>query len=753
MDIQNIILIVLCFFDLFLGILIIKRRPNDEKNISYSLFVLWIISWTIGIAMFRYLNNLNGLLFWNRFFILAAALIGSGLLHFSFVFPYTTIKLTFLKRFFIYFPNIFILWAVLTPNVLIKNIVVRPWGNESILGDGYLYYGIYFSVISIWAIINLLKKYIKSLGIIKFQLLYVILGLLISLIFGATFDLIFILLGNYRLIWLGPYASFIMLIFIGYGIIKHRLMDIRIVVRQVTVYGVSLIISIGLSLLLMLFALNYLSFYISSPWIGSLILIFGIIVFQLVKERFSKFANHHLFFTLYSYEKTLGDLTEKLSRSIDLNRLVSLTTETIKDVMKLDKISLLLHKLSPPKGEIKLLNNNHHSQNNHDLIKEDKKEADFYLAQNNAFEEKYFDGLMKNKILIQYLESSKKPLVKDEIEHLIEEFDNEEDKNIFRKLEESMETIKAHIYLPLIIENHLIGFFILGKKVSGDAYTIQDLNLLETVANQIAIAINNAQLYEQSQYFNQILRVRVAEATQELSGAYRELKKLDDSKTEFLSLASHQLRTPLSAIKGYLSMVMEGNFGKLEKETEGAIKDVYQSNERLIALVNDLLNITRIEAGKLEYHPKETDFEKLVASVIKELDMTAKNKGLELKEKISKLPLINIDPDKIRQVLINLIDNALKYTEKGKVTVQAKKVDDHILVEIKDTGIGMSADKMTTLFQWFSRGKGALRLDAGGFGLGLYIAKKIVEKANGKIWAESKGEKKGSTFVFELPIK
>jgi signal transduction histidine kinase len=249
------------------------------------------------------------------------------------------------------------------------------------------------------------------------------------------------------------------------------------------------------------------------------------------------------------------------------------------------------------------------------------------------------------------------------------------------------------------------------------------------------------------------LKQKVNEATKELGCAYNDLKKLDDSKTEFLSLASHQLRTPLSAIKGYLSMVLEGSFGKLQTETEDALKSIYQSNERLIALVNDLLNITRIEAGKLEYHPKKIDFEKLVEEVIKELEMAAKNKGLELKQKLAKLPLINIDPDKIRQVLMNLIDNALKYTEKGSVIVYAQKVDGYVLVEIKDTGIGISKDKTKSLFEWFSRGKGALRLDSGGFGLGLYIAKKIIEKANGRIWAESRGENEGSTFAFSLPIK
>jgi signal transduction histidine kinase len=315
-----------------------------------------------------------------------------------------------------------------------------------------------------------------------------------------------------------------------------------------------------------------------------------------------------------------------------------------------------------------------------------------------------------------------------------------------------MEKMKAGLYLPLLIEDRLVGVFVLGKKVSGDAYSIQDLNLLETISSQIAIAINNAQLYEQMQRFNQILKAKVVEATKELINAYKELKKLDESKTEFLSLASHQLRTPLSTIKGYLSMILEGDYGPISEEVKEAVKTVYQSNERLIGLVNDLLNVTRIEAGKLEYNPTLSDLEKLIKEVTEEMKLPAKKKNLKIEVFVEKLPKFNFDPEKIRQVLINLLDNAIKYTEKGKITVIAKTQNSNVRVEVKDTGIGISRERLNSLFQWFSRGRGVYRLESGGFGLGLYIAKKIIEKAKGKIWAESEGEGKGSTFIFTLPI-
>ena len=729
-----------------LGLFVFLKTKTKAARVFFLMCLAGFV-WSCAYIFWPLAENKEDALFW--FQVLHIGSIFVSVFYLNFV----TLFLDLYKKFkkliilgyvlaFFFSSSVFSPWFI---KDMVPKFSMKYWANPGIL---YHFYLIMFFGYMIFASYLLVAHYKKTTGAKRGQIKYILLGTIIAYIGGST---------NYPLwydINFPPYGNILAsayVIFIAYAIVQHRLMDIRIVVRQITVYGVSLIISIGLSVLLMLLALNYLSFYISSPFIGSVILVFGIIVFQLVKERFGKFANHHLFYTLYSYEKTLSALTEKLSKSIDLNRLVFLSTETIKDVMKLDKIALILRKLEPPKGQLKLLENHYDKK---DILKDKEGEDDFYLAKNLAFDEEKINSLIKNLFLIHYLESGKSLIVKDELEHLAEEVNDERLKNKFLTLADFMEKTETTLYLPLIIEDRLIGLFVLGKKVSGDAYTVQDIGLLETVASQVSIAINNAQLYEQSQYFNQILRIRVVEATKELAGAYRELKKLDDSKTEFLSLASHQLRTPLSAIKGYLSMVLEGSFGKLQKETEEALRNVYESNERLIVLVNDLLNITRIEAGKLEYKPIKTDLDKLINSVVNELKITAEKKRLDMKYTDKNLPYVLIDPGKIRQVLINLIDNAIKYTPHGEVVIKTSvRNKKEIVIEVRDTGIGISKDKMEHLFEWLSRGKGALRLDAGGFGLGLYIAKKIIERAGGKVWAESPGENKGSTFAFSLPIK
>ncbi len=249
-------------------------------------------------------------------------------------------------------------------------------------------------------------------------------------------------------------------------------------------------------------------------------------------------------------------------------------------------------------------------------------------------------------------------------------------------------------------------------------------------------------------------REKLETLTLQLEYANTKLKKLDKAKSEFISIASHQLRTPLTAIKGYISMFLEGTYGKLRNEEKRPMENVYQSNERLIKLVNDLLSISRVESGKLEMEWGKTDLEEVIKSLINELKIEAEKKKLYVKRKkpTKPLPKINLDRDKIRQVFLNIIDNAIRYTKKGGITIESKTNKTKITIIISDTGEGMTGEETDQLFESFSRGKAGNRMWTEGAGLGLYIAKKFTQMHKGKIWAESKGKEKGSIFYVELPI-
>ena len=248
-------------------------------------------------------------------------------------------------------------------------------------------------------------------------------------------------------------------------------------------------------------------------------------------------------------------------------------------------------------------------------------------------------------------------------------------------------------------------------------------------------------------------REKIEKLATDLEIANVRLKELDQAKSEFISLATHQIRGPLTAIKGYASLILEGDYGKVDDGLKDAVDKIFQSSQSLVVLVEDYLNISRIEQGRMKYDLTEGDFGKLIVEVVNELKPTIEKKGLDIRVNIPQDPvMIHVDMGKIKQVVSNLIDNSVKYTPKGGISVnlvknsQTKKA----LLSITDTGVGISPNTMAKLFQKFSRAEDASKENILGTGLGLYVAKEMVEAHHGRIWAESEGPGKGSTFKVEL---
>jgi len=254
---------------------------------------------------------------------------------------------------------------------------------------------------------------------------------------------------------------------------------------------------------------------------------------------------------------------------------------------------------------------------------------------------------------------------------------------------------------------------------------------------------------------NENLERRVGQRTKELKKAYEELKVLDRAKTEFISIASHQLRTPLGAMRGYLSMLIKGDFGSLKPKAKEAVEEVYRASLRLLKLSNNLLNVSQIESGSAILNYKKVSLKELIEDIVEGVKIEAKNKKIVLKTKLaSKLPMMEIDVDMIRQVLLNIIDNAIKYTEKGSIEIKLSSPSEDIaLIEIKDSGMGLGQDDIDNLFHSFFRGQAGKKLHPAGTGLSLYIAQKFIYQHKGRLWVESPGPGKGSSFFIELPFK
>ncbi len=260
-------------------------------------------------------------------------------------------------------------------------------------------------------------------------------------------------------------------------------------------------------------------------------------------------------------------------------------------------------------------------------------------------------------------------------------------------------------------------------------------------------------------------------ASNRLQGLNNKLRELDQAKSEFISIASHQLRTPLTSIKGFSSLILENTFGRLPAKIKQPIENIFVNNEKLVLLVEDMLNVSRLEAGRLQYDLEETEVLPLVKKTVDNLRLYAKSKKLKMQllESKEKLPLILADQRKLAEIIANLIDNAIKYTPHGQIEIIVEKFKklqkvgigknpgifngSWIKIQVKDTGIGMTKEETKSIFEKFQQGPVDQRnsLQTVGTGLGVFISRQMAEAMNGHLYAESAGLGRGSAFILELP--
>jgi len=304
----------------------------------------------------------------------------------------------------------------------------------------------------------------------------------------------------------------------------------------------------------------------------------------------------------------------------------------------------------------------------------------------------------------------------------------------------------------------IIGFFILGNKPRHSIYSNEEIEIIKSAVFHIGLSLRALQ-------YNFDLKTEVAEKTaklnrqkEELEKSYEKLKKLDEAKDSFLSIASHELRTPLTIIKGYCDFLLSEEFGMLNEKQKNFQEKIYKSTNDLLALVGDILDISKLEAGQMMFHYSIVNIKNLINEVIADFKIMCPEKNITLvfanPENLE--PCLNTDPKKLKQILTNLLGNAFKFTSRsGEITVRIRNypANSHFLqIEVQDTGIGIAEDAQKTIFDKFSQVENYLQKSYNGTGLGLSIVKKIVEKTGGKVWVESE-LKKGSSFFFLIPQK
>ncbi|MBW4061071.1 hypothetical protein HJC99_00660 [Candidatus Saccharibacteria bacterium] len=597
----------------------------------------------------------------------------------------------------------------LTP-YFIPGIVVEAGKNTVQEGPLYGVFIIYAAIIFIAtgaAIVTALDK-TRALERRRVRLVAVALGASAVLLM-ATNVLIPLVVGSDASASWGPLSLVLFISVSTYAIIRQRLFDVRLLVTRSIVYLLLLItltvIFVGSAFAASHFLFNDQSGGLNQTLVYAALSIILAFAFQPLRRGFEHLTNRIFYHDQYSSRMVLDSISRILVSELHLDRLMSRSLDTLCREMRLEFGQLI-------------------------IFNEDR-----------VYRIEHFGPLPKRLMVVPELRRLGTGQV------VADELSGGERKGL-------LDDHGIRMSLGLKTSGEFVGYLLLGDKLSGDSYNKEELELIAIIGKQLAVGVANAMSYAEIEAFNRTLQDRVDHATSRLRVANRHLKELDKTKDEFISMASHQLRTPLTTIKGYLSMMTEGDAGKLTATQREFAGYAYDASERMVNLISDLLNVSRLEAGRFMIQTKPTDITAMVADEVRQLQQHADTKGLEMKfiPPPEIFPPIEIDENKTRQVIMNFIDNAIYYTRTGgSVTISLKRVGENARLEVTDTGIGVPTIAKKKLFSKFFRAENAQGMRPDGTGLGLYLARRVIADQNGTIIFKST-EGEGSTFGFELPF-
>ncbi len=705
--------------------LVFANNPKARINRRFTYFSMNIILWLCCLYLVDsgIIDDYNTTLWIVRFAYFFAAFFVLSLSSFLSVFPDNVEVLGKRQTNTIAILAIILACIALTPYMVIS--VESQELSVSVKESGILmpvYTLLLFVSVLISSSVLLFKKYQKNHNkISRDQIKLFIAGLLFMSVLNIITNLFLVPFGGS--IWgllIGIPSILVFVVVMAYTIVKHKLFDIRLVVARSLGY----LLSVGsLAFLYGLVSFGIIGMIISDNasvnlerMTYTLVAVVLAFTFQPLKRFFDKWSNKVFYRDAYDSQELLDGLNKILVSTIDLNKLLKNSAEVINQSIKAEFVVFGIKRI------------------------EDSPQRIIGSA------ERQFSAQDIEQVRHITSETRQKSIVADELEEGESKLRDLLRKNDIAGLIRLTDTPTK--------KAEGLGYIVLGNKKSGSPYTKQDIQVLEIIADELVIAIQNALRFEEIQNFNITLQDKVDDATKKLRKANQRLVELDQTKDDFISMASHQLRTPLTSIKGYVSMVMEGDAGKITKKQSELLDQAFVSSQRMVYLIADLLNVSRLRTGKFIIEPKETNLADVIEGEIAQLKETAKGRDLVLVfGKPTSFPNLMLDETKIRQVIMNFADNAIYYTPSGgHIRVALEDKGDTVEFTVTDDGIGVPKAEQHHLFNKFYRAGNAKKARPDGTGLGLFMAKKVVIAQGGSIIFKTQ-EGKGSTFGFAFTKK
>jgi signal transduction histidine kinase len=501
-----------------------------------------------------------------------------------------------------------------------------------------------------------------------------------------------------------------------YAVFKHKLFNLRVLVVRSLAYAFTL------GLILVVYAListeiskNFFKEARYETWRNAfdiLLIIIAMVTYGPIKSYFDKVTNKYFYRDAYDPQQFIDELNKIAVTNVDVDPLLNQSAEVVDRYLKTTFCSVVLRPTA-------------------------------YNEQRNLGDTAH---LMKEDIAaLRELTAPIKELV------IVADDLQQSDPKLYRLLNKHNIGIVSKMTSSVDYNLEGIGIMLFGIKKSGNTFSTQDKRVISIISSELTIATQNALRFEEIENFSATLQGKVDDATKRLKRANEKLQTLDETKDEFISMASHQLRTPLTSVKGYVSMVLEGDAGPLNDMQRKLLEQSFISSQRMVFLIADLLNLSRLKTGRFVIENVACNLAEVIEGEVMQLKETAAGKNLTLTYKApKKFPTLMLDETKIRQVIMNFVDNAIYYTPSGgKIEITLVEAEKTIEFTVKDNGIGVPDAEQHHLFNKFYRAKNAQKARPDGTGLGLFMAKKVIIAQGGAlIFSSSVG--KGSTFGFSF---